>query len=81
MSKSNDYLKALGASYNLIGSECQIKDEIKKIIYAWKKVVTRIIKMIPNLSKVHLNSKLCPIQDLHTGLKSLLQRLQNVFTC
>jgi hypothetical protein len=34
MSKSNDYLKALGANYNLIGFECQIKDEIKKRIYA-----------------------------------------------
>jgi hypothetical protein len=32
MSKSNDYLKALGAKYNLIGSECQIKDESKKIM-------------------------------------------------
>ncbi len=32
MSKSNDYLKALGANYDLIGSECQIKDEIKKIM-------------------------------------------------
>ncbi len=36
MSKSNDYLKALGANYNLIRSKCQIKDEIKKIMQAQK---------------------------------------------